>query len=312
VTYRFQLRAGLHYSTGTAVRARDVRASIERLHRMGAITLGSYPLGVVGEQRCNRRRCDLSAGIETDDATGTVTFRLRRPNPDFLLNLATPPYSILPAGAPLHDLTGPELVGTGPYHVTSFARGHQVTLERNPRFRAWAPAAQPDGFPDRIIWRLTRPGDTRATRTADLAMDPSPAELKRLRVAAPTRIRLTPYPSVVFVWLNTRVPPFDRVDARRAVAYGTDRRAIMRALPATQRALRRPNCQLLSPGLPGYEPTCPFALRPVPAAPRPRHPTSTAHGDSSHARRPRAPASCSGLPPTTTRRWPSAAPSFAC
>jgi peptide/nickel transport system substrate-binding protein len=35
----------------------------------------------------------------------------------------------------------------------------------------------------------------------------------------------------------------------------------MQRLTATQRVLR-PSCQLLSPGLPGYEPTCPFVLRP--------------------------------------------------
>ena len=38
LTYRFQLRPGLRYSTGAPVRARDVRASIER----AGFTLGTY------------------------------------------------------------------------------------------------------------------------------------------------------------------------------------------------------------------------------------------------------------------------------
>ena len=32
------------------------------------------------------RRCDLSAGIITDDAAGTVTFHLGHADPDFLYN----------------------------------------------------------------------------------------------------------------------------------------------------------------------------------------------------------------------------------
>jgi peptide/nickel transport system substrate-binding protein len=275
LTYRFQLRPGLRYSTGAPVRARDVRASLERVHRMQAsglgFSLGSFPLGLRGETACDARRCDLSDGIQTDDAAGTVTFRLVRPNPDFLVHLAALTYAVLPSGSPARDLTGPRLVGTGPYRVAAYTPGREVTLVRNPRFVPYSAQAQPEGIPDRIVWRLTEEGAADAAENADIALDPSVSTVERLTVTAPQRVHTHPVSTVNYLWLKTSTPPFDRVDARRAVAYAVDRVALWRGLPADQRAMRRPTCQLLPAGFPGYEPHCGFAARPAagPAAAAP-------------------------------------------
>ena len=52
-----------------------------------------YYEGMLGAQRASQhpKRCDLSAGIITDDTAGTVTFRLAQADPDFLYKLALPP-----------------------------------------------------------------------------------------------------------------------------------------------------------------------------------------------------------------------------
>lgn len=268
LTYRFQLRPGLRYSTGQPVRARDVRASIERLHRMRTFALGSFALALRGERSCGPRRCDLSRGIEADDASGTVTFHLRRANPDFLINLAAATYAVLPSGTPDRDVSGPELVGTGPYRVAGFTPGREVVLARNPRFVPWSSAAQPPGFPDRIVWRLDEAPDG---ARADVALEPGVDVVARLRRTAPQRLHTTPIPYTEYVWLNTRVAPFDRADARRALAYAIDRAALARGLPARGRASLHATCQILTPGFPGYEPFCPFTDHPsagdVPDAP---------------------------------------------
>ena len=247
LTYRFQLRPGLRYGNGAPVRARDVQASIERLHRMEAEALGIFPLGLRGEGACGPRGCDLSAGITTDDATGSVTFHLQRPNPDFLVNLAVPAYAVLPAGSPPRDLTGPALVGTGPYRIASVS-SQGVTLERNPRFRVWSNDAQPDGFADRIVWK--RADDP----AADVRMDPTREELARLAVEAPIRVRKHPISYLVHAWLNTTVAPFDRLDARRAVAAAVDRSEFLAS--GSGALANRVTCQLLSPGFPGHHPSC--------------------------------------------------------
>ena len=62
------------------------------------------------------------------------------------------------------------------------------------------------------------------------------------------------------VALNTTLPPFDRLDARRAVAYALDRREMILVGGGPQHA--RPTCQVLPPNFPAYEPYCPFTRDP--------------------------------------------------
>src|SRR5262249_49764534 len=101
-TYAFTLRRAIRYSTATLVRASDIRRGIGR-----QLSIGGYPgyyEGILGGQACHRRpaRCDLSAGIVTDDTAGTVTFHLSQADPDFLYKLALLLAVPAPRGAPSH------------------------------------------------------------------------------------------------------------------------------------------------------------------------------------------------------------------
>jgi YVTN family beta-propeller protein len=73
--YAFRLRPAIRYSNGRALRAEDFRRAIERLFRVRSPG-ATYYTGIVGAGACVRqpRTCDLSSGIETDDAAGTVVF----------------------------------------------------------------------------------------------------------------------------------------------------------------------------------------------------------------------------------------------
>ena len=60
------------------------------------------------------------------------------------------------------------LPATGPYVIDSYRRAKgsregSLVLVRNPRFREWSPAAQPNGYPDRIVWRLGVGADAAVT-----------------------------------------------------------------------------------------------------------------------------------------------------
>ena len=72
------------------VRASDFRRGIQRQLSFGASP--AYYEGILGGSACIKhpRRCDLSAGIVTNDAAGTVTFRLVQADPDFLYKLGLP------------------------------------------------------------------------------------------------------------------------------------------------------------------------------------------------------------------------------
>ena len=158
-TYAFQLRRGIRYSNGTLVKAGDFLRSFERPFRGRSWAAQDFP-SLVGADACKRRprRCDLSQGVRTDDATGTIVFHLRRPDPDFLGSLTG--WAPIPPGTPNRDLGTRPVPSTGPYTIESYVPKRTLTLVRNPYFRVWSRVASPDGFPDKIVIRLS--SDARA------------------------------------------------------------------------------------------------------------------------------------------------------
>ena len=118
--------------------------------------------------------CDLSDGIVTDDSTGTVTFHLVRPTPEFVYQLSLASASAVPQDTPTTLEPGTFLPATGPYRVASYtpkqdtADGHgRLELERNPYFREWSRSAQPDGYPDRIVVETGYSQKAAVARVAD-------------------------------------------------------------------------------------------------------------------------------------------------
>jgi DNA-binding SARP family transcriptional activator/ABC-type transport system substrate-binding protein len=266
--YVFRLRAGVRYSDGTGVRATDVRRSMERLYAVNGSSTPSFYGSIVGAAACARAaaRCDLSRGIVADDAAGTVAFHLTTPDPEFLYKLALPFASVVPAAAPAAVARSRPLAGTGPYRIDRFVPVRELRLVRNSRFRVFAPAARPDGFPDRIVARLSVGivDQIRAVVSgrADVAGGASALTFWPFSVDAANlgQVRVAPFGSTEFFFLNTHVPPFDDLRVRRAVNLAVDRSRLAALARGPQAA--RPTCQILPPGFPGYRPYCPYTLNP--------------------------------------------------
>jgi peptide/nickel transport system substrate-binding protein len=255
-TYTFRLRPDLRYWTGRRVRASDFRRGLE-LAVGSSRTLGGYVRALPGIDGCSgSERCDLRAAVQTDDDAGTVTVHLRRPDPEFLWAMALSFF----APAPLDR--GP-VPGTGPYRIARLVPKRLVELRRNPYFRERAPAAQPDGYPDRILWKMGRKperpvADVLAGR-ADYTDDgPSRTQLETLRVRSPGQLHANPVAGDEFAWLNTRARPFDDVRVRRALAFAVDRGAIARRWGPGA----RPLCQVVPSSIPGHVQYCPYTRRP--------------------------------------------------
>ena len=119
--YTFHLRPGVRFADGSPVRPSDAAHSFRRIFRIVGPTAGSFYGGIEGAAECLRdpSGCTLP-GVVADDAAGTLTIRLTGPDPDFLLKLALPHASILPANAPDHDAGTEPLTGTGPYRFTQY------------------------------------------------------------------------------------------------------------------------------------------------------------------------------------------------
>jgi YVTN family beta-propeller protein len=265
-TYTFTLRRGVRYSTGALVRASDVRASIARGLKAPESPGAGYFEPVIGASECQpgSEVCDLRRGIEVNDPAGTVTFHLSRPDPDFLYKLSMPFAFVLPADVPpAGEGSNEPLPATGPYMIASFAEG-RLEMVRNPRFRVWSRVAQPDGNPDRIVWRIgldpEEMTDLVQEGGADWMLESPPASrLQQLRTQYTDRIHAYPNPVVLGMSFNTRVPPFDDENVRRAVNYAVDRRTV-----AAFFGEARITCQILPPNFPGYRPYCPYKSDPDP------------------------------------------------
>jgi peptide/nickel transport system substrate-binding protein len=259
-TYVFQLRRGIRYSDGASVKASDVRIALEREFRT-RVGLAYVLPTIVGTDGCSKRACDLSRGVVADDRAGTVTFHLRAPDPDFLFKLALPWGDVVPRGTRPIDVGVRPLPATGPYRIARFVPNHLLILTRNPYFRQWSTDAQPQGFPDRIIYRFGVDPSAEVTMVererADVMLDSPPAgRLREIATRFPSQAHRFVEPTVFYLFLNTRMPPFNDVRVRRAVNFAADRAELVRLWGGSEFA--RPTCQVLPPGIAGYTPYCPY------------------------------------------------------
>jgi peptide/nickel transport system substrate-binding protein len=268
-TYTFRLHAGVRYSNGEPVRAADIRRGLERTLRAGTAGQGSFFADIVGARTCLRRpaACDVSRGIVTDNAAGTITFHLRTPDPDLPTKLALPSAVPVPAGTKPYP--APVLPATaGPYLIAGFERNRFIRLVRNPRFRAWSAAAKAGGYPDAINVQLGV-NQARAVHDVERGMADyvfgavqleSPRLLDTLFTRYAGQVHTNGRSGTRYLFLNTRVPPFNELDVRQAVNYAVDRREAVELEGGSRTS--RPTCQFLPPNYPGYERYCPYTAHP--------------------------------------------------
>ena len=276
-TYSFQLRPGLAYADGSEVRSEDFRRGIERTFQIpdpfSGDTIGpTYYSSILGADACSPGpvdRCDLSEGIVANDASRTVTFNLSEPDPDFLYKLALIHAYPAPASVPIDAPVDGAFPGTGPYTVASVSET-EVRLVRNPNFTPWNSDVRPDGIPDEIIWTSGIAAAEQVGMVERGEADYAPLRLTglidprlfaELRRQYPAQLHAASV-SLVFTFMNTALPPFDRLEARQAVSMAIDRRHIAELFGGSFGVTI--TCQVLPPGYPGYRPYCPYTTEPDP------------------------------------------------
>jgi peptide/nickel transport system substrate-binding protein len=170
---------------------------------------------------------------------------------------------VLPGGTPRRPAGTHPLPATGPYMIATYKPGRLLRFIRNPFFREWSRAAQPAGYPDRIDIRIAGTSDEVirdvVDGNADVARWARPLTRKqasRLEIQYASQLHTNPGPNVQAFFLNTRVPPFNSLDARRAFNFAVDRAAARDAWGGP--TLAQPTCQVLPPNIPGYRPYCPY------------------------------------------------------
>lgn len=258
LVYTFRLRPGLRYSTGKPVRASDFVRGFEVAARSSGV-LASYIGSLPGALACpGARHCDLSRGMTADNSSGTVTLHLVHPDPDILLAVGLSYFAPKPPGRGIRP-------ATGPYRVARFVSGVLIDFERNRYFRDWAPAAQPAGYPNRILVYSngTRTSDIEAVLhgRADYTFDqPTAGQLHTIRLQYPGLLHIEPLPNTDSLDLNTRLAPFNDRRVRQALNYAVNRKTIVILYGGREDAF--PTCQIIPVTIPGHQAYCPYTLDP--------------------------------------------------
>ena len=266
-TWKFTLRPGIKFSNGQTLTGNDVKATFERLFKIGdSPNAGTWYNAIEGGDACVKtpKTCDLSKGIVVNGST--VTFHLARPDAEFLDQLALPFAFILPASTPAKNLNIPP-PGTGPYKWVEYAPTKEMKLVRNPYFKQWSAEAQPAGNPDVILQKFGLSVESEVTQVengqADFLAnsDQIPADrLNELSTKHANQVHIQTLTATYYFALNTRIPPFNNLKARQAVNFATDRNALVKIYGGPK--LNTPTCQVLPPQFPGYVPYCPYTKNP--------------------------------------------------
>ena len=216
-TYTFQLRKGIRYSNGAPVRASDFRFSVERQLQPDALSQQSrgyyqdiFFASLLGYDACRHGPppCSLARAIVANNSTGTITIHLSHADPALPQKLASSFGDLVPPGSPAPD-SGEPVPATGPYMIAKAVEDPtSVLLVRNPHFHQWSADAQPDGYPDRILWTNEAPGkaiDAIEDGSADAFIESPPVNrLDELRTRYATLAHTYSLLSASFVSLNTR------------------------------------------------------------------------------------------------------------
>lgn len=220
-TYTMTLRPGLKFHDGSPVRSADVVASINRWAKRDTV---------------GRKLVELGMQVTAvDDRTFRVT--LAQDTPLLIEGFAKSTSAALFIMREKEALTEPtrpvtEIVGSGPFRLVDYRPGASITYERN---RDYVPRSEPPSYfaggkvarVDRVEWTIMPDSGTAIAALQTGAIDiyeSPPLDLLPLLEARPGIVVRMPggQGQVGFLRPNFKQPPFDKPEARRALALLMD------------------------------------------------------------------------------------------
>jgi peptide/nickel transport system substrate-binding protein len=271
-TYVFHLRRGVKFHDGRPLEAADVKFTFD------SILSGAVKTAKRGAYR-------MVGSVEAPDEA-TVVFHLREPYASFLWDLTRPGIGIVPRGAGAEFAQHP--IGSGPFRFVSMKTDEEIVLERYAGYFGDTASAQtaktnppamatPDrrdalrndsghagvtGEIERVRFRIVPDAIVRAL---ELRKGSGDAEINSLTPDMVTTlakergigVEEQPGTPVAYIGFNFDDPVLGRRDVRQALAYATDRAAMIRYLLRGQAreaySLLPANHWAYDPELPRYE-----------------------------------------------------------
>ena len=251
LTYTLTMRPGLKYSDGTAVKASDFAYAIKRDFLIDSPGVGFFT-NIVGAEEFSKTKTGEISGITTDDATGKITIKLVKPQGDFQNILATIFAAPVPQGTPAKDQSTTPIPSTGPYKIVSYTPNREFVVARNPYFKPTAniPATNPDKMTFKIVEDDSAALQQVINGQADYDFHPIPVDrLASVQQKYGDQLKIYTPANTYYYFMNTRLPPFDKLAVRQAVNYAIDRNALVRLYGG----LATPTENILPPTYPQYK-----------------------------------------------------------
>jgi peptide/nickel transport system substrate-binding protein len=251
LTYTLTLRSGLKYSNGTAVKASDFKYAIKRDFLADSPGVGFFTNIVGADQFSKTKKGDIS-GITANDTTGKITIKLAKPQGDFQNILATIFAAPVPQGTSSKDQSTTPIPSTGPYKIQSYTPNRQFVLVRNPNFKPTTdvPATNPDKMTFKIIEDDSAALQQVINGQADYDFHPIPVDrLADVQQKYGDQLKIYTPANTYYFFMNTKLPPFDKLEVRQAVNYAIDRNALVRLYGG----LATPTENILPPTYPQYK-----------------------------------------------------------
>jgi peptide/nickel transport system substrate-binding protein len=214
----FHLRRGVKWHDGKPFTAADVKCTWDRLRGVDA-----------DKFRINPRKAWYRNVTEiTTNGDWEVAFHLKQPQPYLIALLASGQSPVYPCHVPLRDMrTHP--VGTGPFKFVEYRPNERIRVTRNPDY--WKPGRPYlDGIDYTIIPNPATQLLAFVAGKLDFTFATIPL-LKDLKSQAPQAVC-----DVVMdnnsrdLLINRAVAPFDKLEARQAIALSLDRKAFIDTL----------------------------------------------------------------------------------
>ena len=210
LTYTFMLNEGVTFHDGTTMDAEDVKFSLDRI---GA------------EDSANAQKALYSAIAEVNVIDPmTVEVKLSEANGNMLFNLAWGD-AVIVAPERIEGIKQTP-IGTGAFKFDSWTQGDKIELSRNDSY--WGTPAVLTNATFKFI------SDPTAALGAMMAEDidvfsgfPAPENLPQFEADPRFQVLVGSTEGETILSTNNKVPPFDNVKVREALAHAIDRQAII-------------------------------------------------------------------------------------
>ena len=210
LTYTFMLNDGVTFHDGTIMDAEDVKFSLDRIG---------------GEDSANAQKALYSAISEVNviDPT-TVEVKLSEANGNMLFNLAWGD-AVIVAPESVEGIKQTP-IGTGAFKFDSWTQGDKIELSRNDSY--WGTPAVLTNATFKFI------SDPTAALGAMMAEDidvfsgfPAPENLPQFEADPRFQVLVGSTEGETILSTNNKMPPFDNVKVRKALAHAIDRQSII-------------------------------------------------------------------------------------